>query len=82
MNGISERTNGVININAQALITDSGVNENLWPQAVKTSEYLAYQTKTSTYKDVPLEVFLHEYNWDDGDYTQDLENLKIFRCKA
>ncbi len=36
MNGISERSNGVINTKARALIADSGVNDNLWPEAIKT----------------------------------------------
>ena len=50
MDGISERSNGVINTKARALIADAGVNENLWPEAVKTSAYLANRTETSTHK--------------------------------
>ena len=82
MNGISERSNGVINTKARALIADAGVNENLWPEAVKTSAYLANRTKTSTHNSVPLEVFLRAYHGDNDDYTQDLKHLKIFGCKA
>ena len=82
MNGISECSNRVIKIKAQALIADSGVNENLWPEAVKTLAYLANRTETSIHKNVPLKVFLRTYNGDDNNYTQDLTHLKIFECKA
>ena len=82
MNGVSERSNGVINTKARALIADAGVDENLWPEAVKTLVYLANRTETSTHKGVPLEIFLRAYHGDDDDYTQDLKHLKIFGCKA
>ena len=66
MHGISERSNGVINTKARALIADAGVNENLWPEA-KTSAYLANRTETSTQNGVPLEVFLRAYHGNDDD---------------
>ena len=69
MNNISEHSNGVINTKARALIADSEVDDNLCPEAVTTSAYLANQTEKSTKKGVSFEVFLHQYNGDDNDYT-------------
>lgn len=35
MNYVSEMSNGVIKTKARALRADAGVNENLWPEAIK-----------------------------------------------
>lgn len=63
-------------------MADIGVNENLWPEAVKISVNLTNQTEMSIHNSVPLEVFLRAYHRDNDGYTQDLKCLKIFGCKA
>lgn len=41
LNSISECSNRIINTKTQTLITDIGVNKNLWPEAMKILTYLA-----------------------------------------
>lgn len=69
LNSISECSNRIINTKTQTLITDIGVNKNLWPEAIKILTYLANRTETSTYNSIPLEVFLYAYYRENNNYT-------------
>ena len=45
-NGFAERAGGIIISTARALILDSGLPKNLWPEAVNTAVYLINRTPT------------------------------------
>lgn len=82
MYSISKYSNKVINTKAQVLISDFGINENLWPETLKNLSYLPNQTETTTYQSVPLKIFLRAYKRKNNNYTQNLKHFKVFRCKA
>ncbi|GBP89832.1 Retrovirus-related Pol polyprotein from transposon TNT 1-94 [Eumeta japonica] len=57
-NGVAERANRTIIEMARSMLSNSGLNENLWAEAVSTAVYIRNRSPTCLIKDAtPFEVF-------------------------
>ena len=57
INGIAERTNGLIVTKARCLPSDSNLDQLFWSNAFETATYLLNQTPSSTLDyDIPIEA--------------------------
>ena len=83
MNGIAEKTNGLIATKARCLLLDSNLDQSFWPNAFETAKYLLNRTPSSTLDyDIPLEAWLRAYHSHNHNYTQDLSHLRTWGCRA
>lgn len=73
-NGVSERMNRTLLEKARCLIFDSGLNKEMWGEAVMTSTYLVNRLPTSA---LP-EGILPAKRWYG--YDPDLKKIKVFGC--
>ena len=84
MNGIAERTNGLIVSKARCLLFDSNLGQSFWPEAFDTAVYLLNRTPSASLAhNIPLEEFLKAYhNNHQVGYAQDLSHLRTWGCKV
>ena len=85
MNGIAERTNGLIAGKARCLLLDAEpeINESFWPEAFLTGVYLLNRSPSTFLQfDCPLSVWLRAYNSSQDDYIQDITHLRTFGCRV
>jgi hypothetical protein len=74
-NGIAERLNRTLIERARTMITDSGLSENFWAEAVATSAYIKNRTPTKILNGLtPYDVMFSK--------SPDISNLKVWGCFA
>ena len=84
LDGIAERTNGLIASKARCLLLDtpSKIGQSFWPEAFTTTIYLLNHSPSSFLKhDYPLAVWLRAYNSSTKSYIPDLGHLRTFGCQ-
>lgn len=83
-NGVAERSNGLLAARARAMILDSSVPHNLWPEAVKTACYLLNRLPTSAieHDKVPMQLLYESLNDDGTADPIDLGHVRSFGCTA
>lgn len=83
-NGVAERSNGLIAARARAMILDSGVPHDMWPEAVKTACYLLHRLPTTAIRSdkVPLQLLLESRSESGTADAIDLSHLRSFGCTA
>jgi hypothetical protein len=79
-NGTAESSNKVIFTRARAMMIDSGLPQNLWPEAVDTAIYITNRTSTGR-EAVPPRAQLIK-NLTGQTETIDISNLRRFGCVA
>ena len=85
MNGIAERTNGLVASKARCLLLDAATNigQSFWPEAFSTAIYLLNRSPSTFLKhDCPLAVWLRAYNSTNKSYTPDLSHIRTFGCRV
>lgn len=85
MNGIAERTNGLIVNKACCPLFDSNLDQSFWTEAFDTAVYLPNRTPSASLAhNIPLEEFLKAYHNDNHQYgyAQDLNHLRTWGCKV
>lgn len=74
-NGLSERMNRTIVERARSMLSDARLGKEFWAEAVNTAVYLINRSPASgVNKKTPEELWTHK--------KPDLQNLRIFGCKA
>lgn len=74
-NGIAERKNRVLTDMVRCLLSDAGLPDSLWEEALQTANYIRNRCETKSLKDVsPFEAF-----WE---IKPNLSHLRVFGCKV
>lgn len=74
-NGVAERINRTLMEKARSMLVDSGLEKNLWGEAVIASTYLTNRSPTSVLKDkTPCEMWFGR--------KPDLSNIRVFGSRA
>lgn len=81
-NGFAERSGGVIVTIARALLQDSGLPKNLWPEAIKAAVWIVNRSPTKLNGNwiVPYQEALRAYQ--DQPPRVNLANLRLYGCRA
>ena len=74
MNGKAERLNRTLIEKTRALLLDSGLNKEMWGEAVRVAAYLLNRSPTSVSEKTPSEMWYKT--------KPNLSNLKLFGCSA
>lgn len=77
INGIAERTNGLIITKTRCLLLDSKLPQSFWPEAFDTAIYLFNRTPFASWENnIPFEKFFQAYHNDyQYSYSQNLSHL-------
>jgi hypothetical protein len=83
-NSFAERAGGVIISTARALILDSGLPKDLWPEAVNTAVYLINRMPTTLPNGQVIIPWLEAMTNKEGtqDVRLNLANLRVYGCRA
>lgn len=83
-NGFIERAGGIIVTTARALIADSGLPKNLWPEAVAAAVYLINRmpTRMPDGRYIIPWVEAMQHRDPSQDLRPNLSNLRLYGCRA
>lgn len=73
-NGKAERLNRALLNKARALIIDSGLEKEMWSEAIRVTAYLVNRSPTESLKITPNQLWTGR--------KLDLSNCRVFGCKA
>lgn len=74
LNGTAERMIRTLLEKTRALLFDSGLNDDMWGEALQTAAYLINRSPTSTVSKLPAEIWLHR--------KPDLSNIHLFGTRV
>ena len=89
-NGVSERSNGLVESLGRALLAGSTIGQEWWPEAVKAAVYLLNRLPTTSLRNkTPLDEFCWLVNGEGlpsgtaaADFSTDYSGIRVWGCKV